>query len=80
MIRGSGTDPASPSHRLPGEILLIGAILRQALVDARGNQPIAQQQAIAFLMDDWSINWWAELVGADGEVLASALRVAAKLE
>lgn len=78
-------NPSSFPQRLPAEVLLVGAVLRQALADARRDQnsqcePWEQQQAIAFLLDDSSIEWWAHLVGADSDVLIRNLRMAAGLE
>ena len=85
MTRRMGIDPTSNYRGLMPELLLIGAILRQALSDARWDQPsqtpeLAHQQAIAFLKDQKMIDWWAESVGADGETMGHALRTAAGLE
>lgn len=85
MTRRSGTDPTLSDQHLPGEFLLAAAILRQAVSDALWDQPSQtpenmHQQAITFLMDDEALDWWGEMLDADSEVLARALRVAAKLE
>lgn len=85
MLRHKGTDPALNETGLSGEMLLIGAILRQAVCDARLDTPSqtstsAHRQAKAFLMDQDAIDWWAGLVGANGDILGETLRRAARLE
>ena len=85
MTRRMGTDPTLNYRGLLPEILLAGAVLRQALSDARLDQPsqtnkMVHQQAVTFLNDQNAIDWWAELVGADGDVLGHTLRRAAGLE
>ena len=85
MTRRTGTDPALVYQGLSAELLLIGAILRQALSDACWDQPSqtplpVHQQAIAFLYDQEALDWWAGLVGADGDAMGYALRRAAGLE
>ena len=85
MTRRTGTDPSLANQNLSGEILLIGAILRQTLSDARWDQPSqtplsVHQQAIAFLYDQETLDWWAGLVGAEGDSMGCALRRAAGLE
>ena len=85
MIRRAGIDPASTQNTLTSEVLLIGAVLRQAVVDARGDQPSqcperAQMEAQAFLLDQDVIDWWAALLGADGAAIGHALRREAGLE
>lgn len=86
MKRRKGVDPTLiHASGLEPEVLLVGAILKQALVDARWDQPsqtpeFARDQAIAFLCDQHAIDWWADLMGADGEALGETLRKAAGLE
>ena len=85
MQRIAGLDPASHRHSNEPELLLIGAILRKAISDARLEKPsettlIEQQKAQTFLRDHGAINWWASLVGADGEFLGEILRRAAGIE
>ena len=85
MQRIAGLDPASHRHSNEPELLLIGAILRKAISDARLERPsetsvAAQRKAQAFLRDHDAINWWASLVGADGECLRETLLRAAGIE
>lgn len=85
MHRIAGLDPASNNHSNEPEMLFIGAILRKAVSDARmeraSDTTLAQQRrAQDFLRDQAAIDWWAELVGADGDVLGDALRLAAGVE
>ena len=85
MKRRLGTDPTLLVGGLSNEEVFIGAILRQALSDARRDQPsqtslLAHEQAIAFLYDQGALDWWVGLVGSDGDILGDALRRAAGLE
>ena len=75
MMRRAGIDPTLSAQGLTGEELFIGAILRQAVTDAAGNTKSAKcKEAILFLCDQERVTWWAELTGADGEILGETLR------
>ena len=81
MTRRTGTDPTLSCQNVSGEILLIAAVLRQALTDAAVDIKSAQRQdAILFLRDQERVSWWAALTGADGEALGETLRRSAGLE
>lgn len=79
MMRRDGTDPATPRQGLSGEMLLVGAVLRQAVADARKDQPLhtsalIYKQAVDFLLDDAGIEFWANIVGADADGFKEILR------
>ena len=64
MTRRLGTDPTLALSGVSREEMFIGAILRQALSDARLDQPSqtppsAHEQAIAFLEDQEALDWSA---------------------
>ena len=81
MMRRAGIDPTLSTQGLTGEELLVGAILRQALTDAKGAaESVKRQEAMMLLRDQERINWWAELTGVDGDVLGETLRHSVGLE
>jgi hypothetical protein len=73
---------------VPGEIVLIGALLRQAVHDARGEwcgtgsvsaRAMIRLDAQAFLRDADKVGYWCALSGADVEVIQPQLLRAAQL-
>jgi hypothetical protein len=65
-----------------GYRLLIAAVLRQAVQDARGRGGAAREEcyeAQAFLQHARRVAFWAELAGTDGTTLRQALCRAAGL-
>lgn len=83
------SDVVAEGPTLPGEVLLAGAVLRQALLDARIQAPLKkadaqrkrlgeQAQARAFLQDSQEgLSFWCYVVGADPEAIQAALLRAA---
>jgi hypothetical protein len=52
-----------------GETLLIAAILRQLLKDARSPHAQIREQITAWLADRDALHFWGEVVGLDAAVL-----------
>jgi hypothetical protein len=65
---------------LDPEAALACAVLRQALHDARSPRPDIRQDAQAFLHDDASLDFWANALGLNTEVLAQGLRAVVRRE
>ena len=72
-------------QQLPGEVLLVGAIVRQAVLDARRTHALAdakaerkrqrdQAQARAFLAGSEDLHYWCALVGAESRQVQARLR------
>jgi hypothetical protein len=50
---------------LPGELVLIGAVLHQAVTDAQSARPAIRADAHAFLSDPQQVEFWTTLAGLD---------------
>jgi hypothetical protein len=59
-----------------GETMLIAAILRQLLKDARSPHAHIREQITAWLADGEALRFWGDIAGLDGEVLRAAVQQA----
>lgn len=82
MPRHLSTEGPTVNKPLPPEVLLAGAVLRQAIHDALGKRLVhdsvsagakIQADAQAFLRNPAEVGFWCAMVGADLEQVAPAL-------
>jgi hypothetical protein len=66
--------PPSSAGGLPGELALIGAILRQWGKDVHARRVDIRQESVALLDDPRVLAFWGDLVGLEEDVLRAYLQ------
>jgi hypothetical protein len=66
--------PTHGGHTLAGEILLLGAIVRQAAKDVRSPRAEVRLAAEQFWNDTEAVGFWADLLDLDADALRQAVQ------
>ena len=74
MPRRSGPRTSHDSNRAPllrldPAMALLGAVVRQALDDARSRQADVRDEALQFLRDEAALAWFGQQLGVGDDVL-----------
>jgi hypothetical protein len=57
--------PRAETSPLPGELVLVAAVLHQLVTDARSANPAIRAEAHTFLHDQTKLAFWTDLVGIE---------------
>jgi hypothetical protein len=79
MAKGRQRDAAARAVRLEdGELMLLSAIIRQALQDAQSTREHIREDALHFLRNEKAVAYWDSALGLDGRLLKEAARLLAQ--
>ena len=70
--KNASRDVVARSLRLPPELMLLSAVIRQMLDDARSSSAAVREEALTFLKNTKYVSYWDSFLGLDGALLRAA--------